>query len=85
MALRFTVQGDTEQETAAGLELLLTLGLRELMPPRELTDCRWMARAVPDAKAPAGESSRGPEGWGCGHSGSDMHSQAGASMPGRPE
>lgn len=55
MALRFTVQGDTEQETAAGLELLLTLGLRELMPPRELTDCRWMARAVPDTQAPTGD------------------------------
>ncbi|WP_405558998.1 hypothetical protein OHV08_34070 [Streptomyces canus] len=47
MALRFTVQGDDEQETAAGLELLLTLGLAELMSPRQLTDDRWMARAVP--------------------------------------
>ena len=47
MALRFTVQGDDEQETAAGLELLLTLGLQEFMPPRQLTDQRWMARAVP--------------------------------------
>ena len=47
MALRFTVQGDDEQETATGLELLLTLGLQEFMPPRQLTDQRWMARAVP--------------------------------------
>ena len=59
MALRFTVQGDTKQETAAGLQLLLTLGLRELMPPRELTDDRWMARAVPMTKAPVRED-RGP-------------------------
>ena len=41
------MQGDDEQETAAGLELLLTLGLQEFMPPRQLTDQRWMARAVP--------------------------------------
>lgn len=62
MTLRFTVQGDDEAETAAGLQLLLTLGLRELMPPRELTDQRWMARAVPDAtKAPAEvDGGRGP-------------------------
>ena len=51
MALRFTVQGDDEQETAAGLELLLTLGLQEFMPPRQLTDDRWMARAVPATTA----------------------------------
>ena len=47
MALRFTVQGDDEQETAAGLELLLSLGLQKFMPPRQLSDDRWMARAVP--------------------------------------
>lgn len=56
MALRFTVQGDDEQETAAGLELLLDAGLQLAMPPRELTDARWMARAVPGkAEAPADE------------------------------
>ena len=62
MALRFTVQGDTEAETAAGLRQLLTLGLRELMPPRMLTDDRWMARAVPRmTKAPAEDDpGRGP-------------------------
>jgi len=59
MTLRFTVQGDDEAETAAGLELLLTLGLRELMPPRELTGARWMARAVPDTEAPAERDGRG--------------------------
>jgi hypothetical protein len=61
MTLRFTVQGDTEAETAAGLRQLLALGLRELMPPRELTDQRWMARAVPDAEAPAGRDGRGSD------------------------
>ncbi|MGW5636448.1 hypothetical protein [Streptomyces sp. NPDC003832] len=56
MALRFTVQGDDEQETAAGLRLLLAAGLDLAMPPRCLTGDRWMARAVPGAaKAPAGK------------------------------
>ncbi|MER6350633.1 hypothetical protein ABT186_01955 [Streptomyces sp. NPDC001634] len=60
MALRFTVQGDDEAETTAGFHLLLSLGLETLMPPRMLTDDRWMARAVPKTKAPAEESGRGP-------------------------
>ncbi|MDH6610284.1 hypothetical protein M2164_005919 [Streptomyces sp. SAI-208] len=47
MAIRFTVQGDDEQETADGLHLLLAAGLQLAMPPRQLTDQRWMARAVP--------------------------------------
>lgn len=56
MALRFTVQGDDERETAEGLRLLLSLGLQPAMPPRQLTDARWMARAVPDTtKAPTTE------------------------------
>jgi hypothetical protein len=58
MALRFTVQGDDERETAAGLQLLLTLGLR--MRPTLLADNRWMARAVPTTKAPDEEDVRGP-------------------------
>jgi hypothetical protein len=48
MALRFTVQGDDQAETTAGLQLLLAAGLRLAMPPRALTGARWMARAVPD-------------------------------------
>lgn len=47
MALRFAVQADTEQECAAGLRLLETLGLQPAMLPKLLTDNRWMARAVP--------------------------------------
>jgi hypothetical protein len=63
MALRFTVQGDDEQETAAGLRLLLTLGLREKMPPVDTIGNGWMARAVParTTKAPTAEDGgRGP-------------------------
>jgi hypothetical protein len=60
MALRFAVQADTEQECAAGLELLHSLGLVTRMEPRLLTDNRWMARAVPRiTKAPA-DGDRGP-------------------------
>ncbi|MGW0920110.1 hypothetical protein ACWD3J_13970 [Streptomyces sp. NPDC002755] len=56
MALRFTVQGDDEAETAEGLALLLAAGLLPAMPPRQVTGARWMARAVPGkTKAPAGE------------------------------
>lgn len=62
MALRFAVQGDDEQECAAGLRLLLSLGLVLRMKPTLLTDNRWMARAVPaPTKAPTGDDpGRGP-------------------------
>lgn len=61
MALRFTVQGDDEAETAEGLALLVAAGLQLSMPPRELTLGRWMARAAPRmTKAPDAESGRGP-------------------------
>jgi hypothetical protein len=62
MALRFAVQADTEQECAAGLELLHSLGLVTRMEPRLLTDDRWMARAVPRmSEAPTVEGAgRGP-------------------------
>jgi hypothetical protein len=51
------VQGDDEQETAEGYQLLLSLGLAPRMSPKCLTDGRWMARAVPAParKVPAGE------------------------------
>jgi hypothetical protein len=56
MGQRFTVQADTERECAAGLQLLLSLGLQVGMPPRLLTDGRWMARAMPGmAKAPTSD------------------------------
>ncbi|MDX2757877.1 hypothetical protein [Streptomyces europaeiscabiei] len=60
MGQRFTVQADTERECAAGLQLLLSLGLELAMPPRLLSGNRWMARAAPGmAKAPT--NGRGPE------------------------
>lgn len=60
MALRFAVQADTEQECAAGLRLLQSLGLVIRMEPRLLTDNRWMARAVPRmSEAPVRED-QGP-------------------------
>ena len=58
MALRFAVQADSEQECAEGLRLLQQLGLQTAMQPRQLTDDRWLARAVPTTKAPA--DGRGP-------------------------
>lgn len=53
MAIRFTVQGDDEQETAEGLRLLLAAGLHLSMPPRQMIGNGWMARAVPTREAPA--------------------------------
>lgn len=57
MAIRFTVQGDDEAETAAGLALLLSLGLAVRMPPRETVGNGWMARAIPApaTKPPVGD------------------------------
>ncbi|WP_437022611.1 hypothetical protein [Streptomyces sp. enrichment culture] len=61
MAIRFTVQGDDEQETAEGLRLLLAAGLHLAMPPRQMIGNGWMARAVPTAKAPTvTDDGRGP-------------------------
>ncbi|MHC3450789.1 hypothetical protein [Streptomyces prasinus] len=59
MALRFTVQGDDEQETADGLRLLVAAGLQLAMPPRQMIGNGWMARAVPTTKAPTGDPGRG--------------------------
>ncbi|MFF4791859.1 hypothetical protein ACFY2M_19320 [Streptomyces sp. NPDC001276] len=61
MALRFTVQADTQQECAQGLkELCARLGLEPAMPPQQMIGNGWMARAVPKQKAPTAESGRGP-------------------------
>lgn len=62
MTMRFAVQADTQQECAAGLALLLSLGMQIRMEPRLLTDDRWMARAVPRMNgAPTGDGAgRGP-------------------------
>lgn len=64
MGMRFAVQADTEAECKEGLQQLLALGLVPAMLPKQLTDNRWMARAIPgNAKAPAGEG-RGQDGAG---------------------
>lgn len=61
MALRFTVQGDDEAETAEGLRMLLSLGCQKRLNPTDMISNGWMARAVlpPVAKAPA-EDEQGP-------------------------
>jgi hypothetical protein len=48
MAIRYAVQADSKQECADGLTALCeALGYIPAMTPRQLTDDRWMARAVP--------------------------------------
>lgn len=66
MGMRFAVQADTEAECAEGLQQLLALGLVPAMLPKQLTDNRWMARAVPgNTKAPTdGGVDRGQGGAG---------------------
>ena len=59
MALRFTVQGDTEAETAAGLQLLVDAGLQVIRRPVDTIGSGWLARDVPTTKAPAVDG-RGP-------------------------
>lgn len=51
MALRFTVQGADEAETAAGLQLLLDAGLETKQPPVDTIGNGWLARAIPAAPA----------------------------------
>lgn len=63
MGMRFAVQADTEQECAEGLRQLVALGLVPAMLPKQLTDDRWMARAVP-GKTKAPTDSRGRDGAG---------------------
>jgi hypothetical protein len=61
MALRFTVQGDTEAETAEGLRMLLSLGCQKRLNPTDMISNGWMARAVlpPVVKAPAEDRGTG--------------------------
>ncbi|WP_369211331.1 hypothetical protein [Streptomyces flavofungini] len=56
MAVRYGVQADSERECQQALELLCQLlGLEPVLPPRLLSDDRWMARAVPTSRAPAAD------------------------------
>lgn len=56
MAIRVSVQAATEDECVEGLARLVDAGFQPVMMPRYMTDGRWMARAVPTAKAPAADS-----------------------------
>lgn len=61
MAIRVSVQADTEDECVEGLAQLVDAGYQPVMMPRMLTDNRWMARAVPTQKAPTvTNDGRGP-------------------------
>jgi hypothetical protein len=62
MAIRASIQADSEDECVEGLERLVAAGFVPTMLPRFLTDGRWMARAVPapaQMSAPAVGDSRG--------------------------
>jgi hypothetical protein len=52
MAIRASIQADTEDECVEGLARLVDAGFQPVMMPRYMTDGRWMARAVPTPKAP---------------------------------
>ncbi|MFF9118289.1 hypothetical protein ACF09Y_22265 [Streptomyces massasporeus] len=53
MAIRVSVQADSEDECVEGLAQLVDAGYQPVMMPRLLSDNRWMARAVPTREAPA--------------------------------
>jgi hypothetical protein len=47
MAIRASIQADSEDECVEGLAKLVDAGFLPVMTPRFMTDGRWMARAVP--------------------------------------
>ena len=61
MAIRASIQADSEDECVEGLARLVDAGFQPVMLPRFMTDGRWLARAVPapTAKAPAVDDGRG--------------------------
>jgi hypothetical protein len=59
MAIRASVQADTHDECVEALERLVGAGFIPTMLPRQVTDDRWMARAVP---APTPTRDREPAG-----------------------
>jgi hypothetical protein len=61
MAIRVSVQADSEDECVEALAQLVDAGYQPVMMPRLLTDNRWLARAVPTQKAPTvTDDGRGP-------------------------
>lgn len=62
MVLRFTVQGDSEAETAEGLRMLLSLGLQRRLSPTDMISNGWMARAVlPPTAEPPDDNGQSPD------------------------
>ena len=61
MALRFTVQGDSEAETAEGLRMLLSLGCQKRLNPTDMISNGWMARAVLPATKPRADNDQWPD------------------------
>lgn len=59
MAIRASVQADTEDECVEGLARLVDAGFLPVMTPRYMTDGRWLARAVPSPTAPLREPVEG--------------------------
>ncbi|WP_030168990.1 hypothetical protein [Streptomyces sp. NRRL S-813] len=57
MAIRIGVQADSREECVEALARLVEAGYMPVMLPTQVTDDRWLARAVPapTTKAPAGD------------------------------
>lgn len=60
MAIRASIQADSEDECVEGLARLVDAGFAPVMMPRYMTDGRWMARAVPAPTTKAPTDGRGP-------------------------
>jgi hypothetical protein len=60
VTIRYSVQAATREECVAGLELFVQMGLVPVMPPMQVMDDRWMARAVPPPVVKAPAEGRGP-------------------------
>jgi hypothetical protein len=60
MAIRIGVQADSRDECVEALAQLVAAGFVPIMLPAQVTDDRWLARAVPapNTKAPT-ETGRG--------------------------
>lgn len=55
MGVSFGIAADTAQECADGLALLVRqLGVEVTLQPAQVGGSRWVARAVPPPKTPAG-------------------------------
>ncbi|MDR3083917.1 MAG: hypothetical protein LBV60_23880 [Streptomyces sp.] len=64
MAIRASIQADSEDECVEGLVRLVDAGFVPVMLPRLLSDDRWMARAVPAPTQKTPATSDGDRGLG---------------------